>query len=113
MRITGFKPYFYVDRQPDLNAAYEIANKKWDSKFGPNKGQKDYAFNLSKKISEFVAPVLSKVEKYDVFAGFAEFKKKTFYKVTCESLAIFRGAKSAWKNVRQYESNLPPFLRLS
>lgn len=104
LRITGFKPYFYVDRQPDLNAAYESANRKKDN------GQ--YWFKISKRVHEYSAPVLSKVEKYDVFAGFNEFKKTLVYKVTCDSLAIFRGAKTAWKNVQQYESNLPPFLRL-
>ena len=104
VRITGFKPYFYVDKQPDLNAAYEAANRKND------KGQ--YWFKISKRVPEYIAPSLSKVEKYDVFAGFAEFKKTPVYKATCESLAVFRGAKTAWKNVQQYESNLPPFLRL-
>jgi DNA polymerase elongation subunit (family B) len=104
LRITGFKPYFYVDGQPDLNVAYEAANRK--------NGAGQYWYKVSKRVPEYSAPTLSKVEKYDVFAGFSEFKKKTVYKVTCDSLAIFRGAKTGWKYIQQYESNLPPFLRL-
>ena len=48
VRLTGFRPYFFASEKPDVFAVYEAANKKWVSKFGPNKGKEDYAFKMSK-----------------------------------------------------------------
>jgi DNA polymerase elongation subunit (family B) len=114
LRITGFKPYFYVSskQQPSTAQVYEQANKTWEIKFGPRKGQRDYAYKLSKKIFEYLVPELTKVQKYDVMQGFQELKLIDVWKVTCGSQAIFQAAKSVWKSLPQYESNLHPFLRL-
>lgn len=115
VRITGFKPYFYVSSKqiPSTSEIYERANKKWDVKFGPQKGQQEYAYKLSKKIFEFAPPELAKVKRYDVMNGFQELGLIDVWKVTCGSHAIFQAAKQVWKYpVVQYESNLHPFLRL-
>jgi DNA polymerase elongation subunit (family B) len=53
----------------------------------------------------------SKVEKYDVFAGFAQLKTVWVWKVVCDSKAQFTEASKKAKGV-VYESNLPPFMRL-
>ena len=118
LRVTGFKPYFYVkcDKRPDTSAVYAKANKKLQYKGGPKQGQMDYGFVVYPTlITENAAPTLTKVQKYDTFAGFQELKTTEVWKVTCDSLATFQAARSVWKEDRsilQYESNLPPFLRL-
>jgi len=118
LRVTGFRPYFYVrsDKRPDTGAVYEKANRKLQYKGGPKQGQTDYGFRVYPgKIAENHAPVLTKVQKYDTFAGFQELKTTEVWKVTCDTLATFQAARSVWKEDRtilQYESNLPPFLRL-
>ena len=114
LRITGFKPYFYVSSKqiPSTAQVYEQANRQWEIKFGPRKGQRDYAYKLSKKIFEYLVPELTKVQKYDVMQGFQELNLIDVWKVTCGSQAIFQAAKSIWRSLPQYESNLHPFLRL-
>ena len=118
LRITGFKPYFYVksERRPDTSEIYEKANRKLEYKGGPNRGTYDYGFKVyPSKIAENHAPTLTKVQKYDVFAGFQELTKTDVWKVTCDSLATFHAARTVWKEEKGivlYESNLPPFLRL-
>ena len=75
LRITGFKPFFYV------------------------KGTKPEGGTASR------------VEKYDVFAGFNQLQKTAVWKVTCDTKSQFMEvAKKAKGTV--YESNLPPFMRL-
>ncbi len=118
LRVTGFRPYFYIksDKRPDTSDVYEKANRKLQFKGGPRQGQMDYGFRVYPgKIAENHAPMLSKVHKYDTFAGFQELKTTEVWKVTCDSLATFQAARSVWKenkSILQYESNLPPFLRL-
>ena len=70
VRISGFKPYFFTSEKPDVFAVYEAANKKWVSKFGPNKGKVDYAFKMSKNILENPHPVVKQIKKYDTMDGF-------------------------------------------
>ena len=113
VRINGFKPYFYVksSSMPETGRVYDDINKKWESKYGPNKGQEDYAFNLSKKIPEYKGITATKVKKYDVFAGFSDLQQTQVWKIECGSLAAFRSAKTHCTG-QQYESNMPPFLRL-
>ena len=111
VRLLGFRPFFYVSEKPDLSAIYEASNKKWVQKFGPNKGKEDYAFKMSKNFHENPVPRITKVEKYDTMAGFTGLNKVSVWKVECDTLATFRAAKSQCKGV-QYESNLPPFLRM-
>ena len=110
VRLTGFKPYLYSHEKPNVDAIYEVSNKKWVQKFGPKKGEQEYAFKLSSKIHEHIAPTIAKVEKYDTMAGFGGLKKLSIWKVECDSLASFSASKKCIKGV-QYESNLPPFLR--
>jgi DNA polymerase elongation subunit (family B) len=110
VRLTGFKPYFYVNEKPEISLVYEASNKKWDIKNGPKKGQQEYAFKLSKKFFENTAPKITQVEKYDTMSGFNDLKQVSVWKVECDTLASFKSAKSVLKGV-QYESNLPPFLR--
>ena len=109
-RLTGFRPYFFVSTKPDVGKVYEASNKKWVQKFGPKKGQEEYAFKLSKNFTENPIPVITQVKKYDTMAGFADMKFANVWKVECETLASFRAAKSVCQGI-QYESNLPPFLR--
>jgi len=111
VRLLGFHPFFYVSEKPEVSAIYEASNKKWVQKFGPKKGKEDYAFKMSKNFHENVAPKITKVEKYDTMAGFTGLNKVSVWKVECDSLATFRAAKSCCKGI-QYESNLPPFLRM-
>ena len=102
VRLTGFKPYFYVSERPDTTAVYEAANKMW-VKCGSR-------WCTSKGIYENVAPTCKQVKKYDTMAGFEDMKYANVWAVECETLATFKAAKSVLKGV-QYESNLPPFLR--
>ena len=114
LRITGFKPYFYVNgtQMPDVGAVYDAINMKWESKYGPTKGSMEYAFKLSRKIPEMKGCTATRVHKYDVFDGFQELKQVPVWKIECGSLAAFRSAKKLFGDRQQYESNLPPFLRL-
>ena len=110
VRLTGFKPYFYASEKPDTSLIYEASNKKWVQKFGPKKGQQEYAFKLSKNFSENIPPVIRQIKKYDTMGGFNDIKYANVWTVECETLATFKAAKQVVKGV-QYESNLPPFLR--
>ncbi len=115
VRITGFKPYLYVGGKtpPPTSDVYEKANKKLVHKYGQHAGEEDYGFKVYPKlIVEHAAPTFTKVKKYDVMAGFQANAQIDVWKVTCSSLATFHAARSVWKHVVQYESNLPPFLRL-
>ena len=69
LRITGFKPYFYVNgsQMPDVGQVYEAINMKWESKYGPTKGTMEYAWKLSKKVPENKGCSAVRVHKYDVF----------------------------------------------
>lgn len=113
VRIHGFQPYFYVKsaEMPNTQRVYDDINKRWVSKYGENIGQEDYAFNLSKKVPEYKGISATRVKKYDVFAGFSDLEQVQVWKVACGSLAAFRSAKTHVKGL-QYESNMPPFLRL-
>ncbi len=53
----------------------------------------------------------TKVEKYDVFAGFSDLKKTEVWKVSCETKAKCMEATKSVGGVL-YESNLPAFMRL-
>ena len=53
----------------------------------------------------------TKVQKYDVFAGFNDLQKTEVWRVECESKSKFMDASKVAKGVL-YESNLPPFMRL-
>jgi len=97
VRLTGFKPYLYAHEKPDTDAIYEASNKKWIQNRGPNKGEQEYAFNLSSKIHEHIAPKVTKVEKYDTMAGFGGLKKLSVWKVECDSLASFSASKKCIK----------------
>ena len=103
VRVLGFKPFFYVNEKPDLSAIYDASNKMWQ-KCGAK-------WCHSKGIYENPVPRITKVEKYDTMAGFTGLSKVSVWKVECDTLATFRAAKSICKGV-QYESNLPPFLRM-
>ena len=54
----------------------------------------------------------TKVQKYDVFAGFKELAKIDVWKVECDSKAQFMNVAKSFKGCIVYESNLPPFLRM-
>ena len=53
----------------------------------------------------------TRVEKYDVFAGFNRLQKTAVWKVVCDTKAQFMEAAKKSSGV-VYESNLPPFMRL-
>ena len=55
--------------------------------------------------------VATKVQKYDVFAGFNELRKVDVWRVECDSKKKFMDVSKSCKGTT-YESNLPPFLRL-
>ena len=103
VRLLGFHPFFYTSDKPDLSAIYDASNKMWQKC-----GQK---WCHSKGIYENPVPRITKVEKYDTMAGFTGLTKVSVWKVECDTLATFRAAKSCCKGI-QYESNLPPFLRM-
>jgi DNA polymerase elongation subunit (family B) len=115
LQLTGFKPYFYVGgaTAPPTAQVYEKANKKLPFKGGKRMGQEDYGFTVYPNlIHENTAPTFVKAQKYDVFAGFSELKPVTVWRATCPTLATFQAARSVWSDRTQYESNLPPFLRI-
>ena len=102
VRLTGFRPYFFVSTKPDVSKVYEASNKMWlkcGSKWCQSKG-----------IYENMPPEITQVKKYDTMAGFADMKFANVWRVECETLASFKSAKSVCEGI-QYESNLPPFLR--
>jgi DNA polymerase elongation subunit (family B) len=102
VRLTGFKPYFFVSTKPDVGKVYEASNKMW-LKCGPK-------WCKSKGIYENTLPEIRQIKKYDTMAGFADMKFANVWKIECETLATFKAAKSVCQGI-QYESNLPPFLR--
>ena len=102
VRLTGFKPYFYCSKRPDVSLIYEASNKLW-AKCGPK-------WCKSKGIYENPIPEIRQIKKYDTMAGFDDMKYADVWTVQCETLATFKAAKSVVDSV-QYESNLPPFLR--
>jgi DNA polymerase elongation subunit (family B) len=88
LKITGYKPYFYVAVQSD------------------NKFQK--------MLQEAeIKAVITEQEKYDVYQGFNFYEKIRVWKLEVESLKDYRNlvklAKSTFDRV--YEANLPPLLR--
>jgi len=91
IRVRGYKPYFYVASE------YDFATE-------------DHGIS---KI------VVTHMEKYDVFAGFNNFKTTKVQKVEVESMKDFRTATKIAKDAREdgkpiytvYEANLPPLLR--
>jgi DNA polymerase elongation subunit (family B) len=91
IRVRGYKPYFYVASE------YDFATE-------------DHGIS---KI------VVTHMEKYDVFAGFNNFKTTKVQKVEVESMKDFRIATKVAKDAREdgkpiytvYEANLPPLLR--
>ena len=91
IRVRGYKPYFYVASE------YDFATE-------------DHGIS---KIT------VTHMEKYDVFAGFNNFKTTKVQKVEVESMKDFRTATKAAKDAREdgkpiytvYEANLPPLLR--
>jgi len=91
VRLTGFKPYFYVSERPDTTAVYEAANKMW-VKCGSR-------WCMSKGIYENAAPTCKQVKKYDTMAGFEDMKYANVWAVECETLATFKAAKSVLKGV--------------
>jgi DNA polymerase elongation subunit (family B) len=54
---------------------------------------------------------VTKVDKYDVFAGFNQLEMTSVWKVTCTTKAEYMEVSKQVKGIL-YESNLPPFLRL-
>jgi DNA polymerase elongation subunit (family B) len=102
VRLTGFRPYFYVSERPDLPAIYEEANKmivKYGTKWCKSRG-----------IYECAAPDIKRVKKFDTMSGFNELQHNNVWRIEFDTIATFKAAKSVLKGV-QYESNLPPFLR--
>lgn len=95
IRVRGYKPYFYVASDYDFSSEDELA-----------------ALNITKiKVTH--------LEKYDVFAGFDNFKATNVQKVEVESMKDFRAVTKIAKEVKVdgkhiytvYEANLPPLLR--
>lgn len=95
IRVRGYKPYFYVGGDYDFASESELAKQ-----------------NITKiKITN--------MDKYDVFAGFQEFKTTNVQKVEVESMKDFRAVTKIAKEAEDdgqhiytvYEANLPPLLR--
>lgn len=86
LRITGFKPYLYVkaDGSP--------------SEFQRTLGMSDVR--------------LSQQSKFDVLAGFDEFKPTAVWKLEVPNMDSFRKLKSKVAELVAYEADLPPFLRI-
>ena len=91
IRVRGYKPYFYVGGDYDFaSETHGISNIK-----------------------------VTTMEKYDVFAGFNEFKTTNVQKIEVESMKDFRAVTKYAKDAEEdgkalytvYESNLPPLLR--
>lgn len=93
VRITGFKPYFYVRLPEDLDMEWQPGVK---------------------------ATVET---KYDIFAGFNGFRPIDVLKIECPSMKVYRStlatlrefnresARDNLPGVVLYEANIPPFLR--
>jgi DNA polymerase elongation subunit (family B) len=93
VRITGFKPYFYVRLPADLDMEWSAGVKT------------------------------STESKYDIFAGFNGFHPIEVLKVECSSMNVYRSTLSSLREINKesqrdglpgidlYETNIPPFLR--
>jgi len=91
IRVRGYKPYFYVGGDYDFaSETHGITNIK-----------------------------VTTMDKYDVFAGFNEFKTTNVQKVEVNSMKDFKAVTKYAKDAQEdgkslytvYESNLPPLLR--
>jgi len=75
-------------------------------------GFKPYFYVRGKK-PDVTGTVSTRVEKYDVFAGFNDLKKIEVWKVVCDTKAkMMEAVKACGKETQLYESGLPPFIRL-
>jgi len=83
LRITGFKPFLYV-----------LATGS------PSVFQRSLKMSVK----------LTAQKKFDILAGFNEYKPIDVWKLEVQSLEMFRRLKSAVSDA--YESDLPPFLRI-
>ena len=103
VRLTGFKPYFY------LRAGKETISEL------------QHSFKSSKGTPIHVR--ITKEQKLDAMAGFSELKKIDVWKIECTSLWAFKHISRECKNGLKigsrcivdgdlFESNLPPYLRL-
>jgi len=91
IRVQGYKPYFYVGGDYDFaSETHGITNIK-----------------------------VTTMNKYDVFAGFNEFKTTNVQKIEVDSMKDFKAVTKYAKDAEEdgkslytvYESNLPPLLR--
>jgi DNA polymerase elongation subunit (family B) len=94
VRITGFKPYFYIRLPEDMEDI--------DLQPGVRK---------------------TKESKYDVFAGFNGFRPIDVLKIECPSMNVYRSTiknlresnreskREGLQEITLYEANIPPFLR--
>ena len=74
-------------------------------------GFKPFFYVKSDKKPDVQGCTITKVQKYDILAGFTDLKTLDVWRVECPSKAKFSDAVKASKGVL-YESNLPPFLRM-
>ena len=74
-------------------------------------GFKPYFYLRAEKKPDFSNCVCTKVQKYDVFAGFTDLKKIDVWKVVCETKAKYMEATKLAKGIL-YENTLPSFMRL-
>lgn len=94
VRITGFKPYFYIRLPSDIEDI--------DLQPGVRK---------------------TKESKYDIFAGFNGFRSIEVLKIECPSMSVYRSTiknlkesnreskREGLEEITLYEANIPPFLR--
>ena len=89
VRITGFKPYLYLEARENETAAGVIGALK-------------------------VPCHATRLSKYDVLAGFQEYKPVAVWKLEVPTLEVFRKLKGAAASSNRvvYEADLPPFLRI-
>jgi DNA polymerase elongation subunit (family B) len=74
-------------------------------------GFKPFFYVKSDKKPDTAGCTITKVQKYDILAGFTDLQMTEVWRVECTTKAIFMNAVKAVKGVL-YESNLPPFLRM-
>ena len=94
LRITGFKPYFYIKNTAPVYTILPAIEKSCGKMmFGT---------------------LITPESKLDAMNGFTGLQEIPVYKITCQSLWTFKSCTKAVKELGwvTYESDLPPFLRL-
>jgi len=100
VRLTGFRPYFYLKVKPNDSKASILSHL------------------ITQSGKQLRGVEITQVQKQDAMRGFQGLKTTRVWKIDCPALWMFKTIVKTLKNSRDYvpedmyEANLPPLLRL-